>query len=72
MSGKDLRSALPEIEQACTLSMKFLTSYATVRQGRDQGLSTFVRDQRNDQQSAKSKCVVFSQFVGVLDVAAEG
>jgi hypothetical protein len=26
-----------------------------------------MRNQRNDHQSVKSKCVVFGQFVGVLD-----
>jgi hypothetical protein len=73
MSGKDLRSALHEDRASLhTLDDKFLASYYDCETKVGTKVARLLYEINTmSTKSAKSKCVVFSQFVGVLDVAAE-
>jgi DNA repair protein RAD5 len=73
MSDKDLRSTLHEDRALLhTLDEKFLTSYydCEAKVGTKVARLLYEIKAMTDK-SAKSKCVVFSQYIGVLDVAAE-
>jgi SNF2 family DNA or RNA helicase len=73
MSDKDLRSALHEDRAHLhTLDSKFLTSYYDCEPKVGTKVARLLYEiNAMTTKSAKSKCVVFSQFHGVLDVAAE-
>jgi SNF2 family DNA or RNA helicase len=73
MSGKDLHSALHEDRARLhTLDEKLLTSYYDCETKVGTKVARLLHEiNAMTTKSAKSKCVVFSQFAGVLDVAAE-